>query len=394
MQQSRFILGLSSEECESALRQVRLWNGMTVGTGLRRALLRLLPSLLRHLRRSSWPQGLQGNFQKAHEELQRQLQEALEKLQGHLQAAPEKDAAWINEFTNPLDPQAMKLCHLLDHYRIPITTVPDIGTLHVAGLKIEARVIEDVRKAQRQRDAAGSQTTEVRDIDDLVRHVLRRLFTNLDDWLSKASPEERERVADQIDKALDHLGADVREEVRRAARLDDLAMETLVRAGGLTALGTGLAALAGVGGFAVYAMLSATIANVVGLVGLTLPFSAYLIATSLLAFLTNPLVVLVAIVGGGARLVTLANRRMHAELVPLLVAFASLKSADPEARGRSRALVAHLADRYEEFLDGDRDRRAQLLRAFPAFRAPKENHRADWSLGRLRPYTSSWTSDL
>ena len=110
MQQSRFIVGLSSEERESALRQVLLWDGMTVGTGLQRALLRHLPRLRRHLEGSSWPPGLQDNFQKAHEKLRCQLQEALEKLQGHLQAAPEKDAAWINEFTNPLDPQAMKLC--------------------------------------------------------------------------------------------------------------------------------------------------------------------------------------------------------------------------------------------------------------------------------------------
>jgi hypothetical protein len=372
---------------------------MTVSAGLQRALRRHVPRLRRHLEESSWPQGLQGNFQKAPEKLRRQLQEALKDMQGHLQAAPEKDAAWINEFTSPLDPQAMKLCHLLDHYELSITAVPDSGTLHVAGWKIEERAINDVCKAQRQRDAAASQkaeerTPEVRSIEDLVPHVLRRLFTDLDDWLSKASPEERERIAEQIAKALDGLGADVQEEVRRAARLDDFSMGALVRAGRLAALGTGLSAATGVGGFAVYAMLSATIANVVGLVGLTLPFSAYLMATSLLAFITNPLVVLVAVVGGGARLGTLANRRMRAELVSLLVAFAALKSADPETRGRSRALVAHLADRYEEFLDGDRDRRAELLRAFPAFRAPKENHRADWSLGRLRPYASSWTSDL
>ena len=151
MQQSRFILGLSSEQPESALRQVLLWDGMTVGAGLRRALLRHLPRLRRHLQGSSWPQGLQGNFQKAHEELRRQLQEALEKLQGHLQDAPEKEAAWIHEFTNPLDPQAMKLCRLLAHYGIPITAVPDIGTLHVDGRKIEERAIDDVRRAQRQR---------------------------------------------------------------------------------------------------------------------------------------------------------------------------------------------------------------------------------------------------
>ena len=140
----------------------------------------------------------------------------------------------------------------------------------------------------------------VETIQDLARYVLCQLFTVLDDWLSKASPEERERVAEQIAEALDGLGADVQEEVRRVAGLDDLSMETLVRAGSLAALATALAAATGVGGFAVYAMLSATIASAAGIIGLTLPFSVYLTATSLLALPANPLVVSVAIVGGGA----------------------------------------------------------------------------------------------
>ena len=177
MLQSDFILGLSSEERESALRQVLLWDGMTVRTGLRRALLRQLPRLHGRLRESSWLQGLQSNSQKAHEELRRQLQEALEKLQGQLQDAPEKDAASINKFAYPLDPQAMKLCRLLTHYGITITAVPDIGTLHVAGQKVEERAIDDVREAQRKRAAAGSQTLGVRTIHDLLRYVLCQLFT-------------------------------------------------------------------------------------------------------------------------------------------------------------------------------------------------------------------------
>jgi hypothetical protein len=391
MQQSRFILGLSSEHPDSALGQVLLWDGMTVGAGLQRALLRHLPRLRRHLEGSSWPRGLQDNFQKAHEELRRQLQEALEKLQGHLQNAPEKEAAWIDEFTNPLDPQAMKLCRLLAHHGIPITAVPDIGTLHVAGWKIEERAINDVRKAQRQRDAAGRQTPEVRKIEDLVPYASCQLFTNLGDWLSKASPEERERVADQIVKALDELGPDVQEEMRRVAGLNDLSIDTLVRAGAIAALGTGLATATGVGGFAVYAMLSATIANVVGLVGLTLPFSAYLIVTSLLAFAANPLVVLAVVVCGGARLATVANQRMHAGLVPLLVAFAALKSDDPAARGRVQGLAEHLADRYREFLYGDRERQSQLRRAFPAFRHPGESNRASWPSTHLQHPASPWS---
>ncbi|MGH6914908.1 MAG: hypothetical protein ACREH3_14525, partial [Geminicoccales bacterium] len=358
---------MSSEERESALRQVLLWDGMTVGSGLQRALLRQMPGLRRHLQGSSWPQGLKGDFQKAHEELRRQLQEVLEKLQGHLQDAPDKEAAWIHEFTSPLDPQAMKLCRLLDHYGISITAVPDVGTLHFDGWKIEERAIDDVRRAQRQRPRQGAGPPEVKTIHDLARYVLCRLFTFLDDWLPKASPEERERVAEQIAEAFNGLGADVQEEVKRVTGLDDRTIDALLRTGRLAALAAALAAATGVGGFAVYAMLSATIAGAAGIIGLTLPFSVYLTATSLLACAANPLVLSVATVGGSAWLMRSANRRMRAELVPLLVGFAAMKSDDPEARSRSRALVEHLADRYREFLKGDRDRRAQLRQAFPAF---------------------------
>ena len=77
-------IGLSGEQPDSALGQVLLWDDMTVGNGLGRA-------LLRHLRGSSWPQWRQGHVQAVLEELRVRLQEALE-----------KEAAWTREFTNPL----------------------------------------------------------------------------------------------------------------------------------------------------------------------------------------------------------------------------------------------------------------------------------------------------
>jgi hypothetical protein len=209
-----------------------------------------------------------------------------------------------------------------------------------------------------------------------------------------ASPQERARVVEQIADALDCMGDDLRERVRQHAKLDDLSRQTLARAGALAALGAGLAVVTGAAGFAAYTTLIATISTVGGLVGITLPFFVYVIATSLLAFVTNPLVVLAAVGGGSAWLVKWANRRMRAEILPLLVAFAAAKAEDTaEARSHVRDLARHLSDRYQEFLDGDPKRRAQLRRAFPAFRHPEENHRAGWSLGRLRPYTSSWSSD-
>ena len=165
---------------------------------------------------------------------------------------------------------------------------------------------------------------------------------------------------------------DLRERVRQHAKLDDLSQRTLARAGALAALGAALAGVTAAAGFAAYTTLIATISTVGGLVGITLPFFVYVTATSLLAFATNPLVVLAVAVGGGTCLVKSANRRMRAELLPLLVAFAAAKAEDTaEARSRVRDLARHLADRYQEFLDAGPKRRAQLLRAFSGLPSPQ-----------------------
>lgn len=328
MNESRLLLGSSSEERDSALRQVSLWDGASVVARARGAALRRPP-------RSPYARW----------------------LHRHIETALADGTRCTGDLNAPLEPQAMKLCRLLHHCAIPIAEPPTAASLHLDGKKVE-------RKA--------SKIAGVKDLDDLVRHVLCRLFSNLDVRLSKASPEERERIVKQIADALDHVGDDVREQVMRIARLDDLSLEALARTGGLTALGVGLAGVIGSAGFAAYTTLNATIASVSGLVGLTLPFSAYVIAASLLAFATNPYVLLAAVGGGGVWLVRSANRRMQAGLLPLLVAFAVVKAEGAAGpRSRSRDLARHLAGRYQEFLDGDPQRRAQLLSAFPAFRDPK-----------------------
>jgi len=340
MRHSHFILGLSEEGRDSALNQAVLWDATRVGTGLRRAWLR---------------------------EVERQ--ESLRWAKGFLGLAPQDDAQWMGEFSEPFDAQAMKLCRLLDYFDMPIDGPPNPGTLHVAGLEIERRTIAAFRKTQRKWDP---EALFVSSIDDLAGRVLRRLFRDLD---AKARSRDRERVAQEVADALRRMDDDLRDKVRRVAGLDDLSVRTLRRAGSLAALGAGLTNVVGVAGFTAYTTLNATIATVGGLVGLPLPFSVYVMATSLLAFITNPLVVLAVAAGGSTWLVKSANKRMRAELLPLLVTFAAAETqSTTHSRRPVRDLAVHLANRYQEFLASDPELRAQLRRAFPAFRDPAESH--------------------
>lgn len=330
MAASHFMLGLCVEETGSALGQVELWDGLTIEGKLRR-------TLAARLRR--------GRYARA--------------LEAYLQPQP-----WVSEFTGTRDPQAMKLSRLCWHLRIPVAAVVDSGQLHAVGLKIEQAAIATTRGLKLHREFP------IESIDDVVRVQVLRLFGDLEARVAHAPPIERERALQEVAEALDRMDTATREKIMQQAKLDDFTAQTLLRSGVLSSLGIGLASLVGTAGFTAYTTLNAAIAGLGSLAGLTLPFSVYITATSLLAFLSNPLVVVAVTSGGAACLANRANKKLRGELFPLLVALACAKSGSSVgARLQVRELAQHLNARYQEFLHGEADRRTRLQRAFPTFGA-------------------------
>ena len=105
--------------------------------------------------------------------------------------------------------------------------------------------------------------------------------------------------------------------------------------------------------------------------GITLPFSTYLLATSMLAFLSNPFTVAVTIGGAGTLLVRKANQLIQNRLYAVLVTLAFVcQAAGP---GPSVTEVSDaLNQRYAEFLKSSGQHRKSLKAAFPAFVDPQE----------------------
>jgi hypothetical protein len=145
----------------------------------------------------------------------------------------------------------------------------------------------------------------------LSRYVLRRMFDQLDAAFSSKPVQERERIAGEIAQRLADLPEDMQERIRIDAGLADLSATALKRTGALAAVGSALIGTVGVAGFAAYTTVTSVIATAAGLVGLTLPFAVYLHATAALAFLSNPWLMALALLGGGHFAVKKGNRQMR-----------------------------------------------------------------------------------
>src|SRR6185437_13861618 len=106
-----------------------------------------------------------------------------------------------------------------------------------------------------------------------------------------------------------------------------LSADALMQTGSLAALGGAMVGTVGLAGFAAYTTVTSFIAAVTGLVGLTLPFGAYMFAASALAFLSNPVVVASLAAIGGRFAIRRANRQMRDRLVPVMIATAVMANA-------------------------------------------------------------------
>ncbi len=117
---------------------------------------------------------------------------------------------------------------------------------------------------------------------------LERMLRQLEESLQQLSPEEQTRLEEHLRRLLEKMSAGEQEAIRQALGLERLSAQALVamlRTGSLT-LGT-IAALK-MTGFGVYLAAATGLKALSLLLGITLPFKAYLLTSSLLGLLLGP----------------------------------------------------------------------------------------------------------
>ncbi len=278
--------------------------------------------------------------------------------------------------THPLDGHVMKFSRLLHHAGLRLDTQPSTALIHDLSLQIERNAIQALSQVEERsffdrlrgarKDGFTGSTT-----DDLVRHVILRTFDQLDQEFRSKSPSEQDEIARKISAALRDLPPKEQDRIRTAARLPDLTAETLRQTGRFASLGVGLSGMVGLAGFTAYTTLTSLVAAVTGLVGIHLSFGTYVMLTSGLAGITNPLVFIPMLARGTTWMASKANRSIRNVLYPTFVATSVMSfAASDEHNGHLDAFAARLGELIREIGTGSGPRTASLVARFPGLGRP------------------------
>jgi hypothetical protein len=335
---SDLINGLLMEE-EAALRErVRAWDEAKVGTVLAVKAQKLSEWVSRN--------GLFGTGQ-------RTAQDLVQWISDHTS----HDEPFHDTFRKADDARLMLLCRMAQIAGIRISGRQDTATLHDIGLQVERAAVGFLRNFEKEFEGSTTQ--------DLTRHVLEGIFKN---WAERFSGLRSDEQDAQIKKLLDVLNSLSSEDVAHLRKIlgttnfEAKMVRDLMLSG---TFATALASAVSVSGFAAYTTLTTAMAGAAGFIGLTLPIGSYLFATSLLAFLTNPIVLALVATGGGALLVNRANRKIRQSVLPIFVALSCAQSVGRKVNRKCEGELIELVNGYLPTSPEDRKSYANFERAFP-----------------------------
>ena len=345
-----FLGGLVREPSESILQQIAGWDRSDI-------LLKLRASVQdveqRHLPAS--------------------MRKHLDRI-GFFEPPSNEDMRHLERFAHPFDAHLMKLCRFFDHLGIVIDEDPGVTSVSELARIVERRMVDQLRRMEKQSFLDRSLRRAKNEfsgnsIEEATAFVIRKLFDQVARDFGELSGADKRRAAAKILDAIDRLDQKTQAEIREKLKVDQLGVDALLKTGALATIGSSIGLAVAAGGFGSYTLLTSTISTVAGLVGLTLPFKFYLLATSTLAFVSNPVTIGVAIFGGGWLLRKKANQSIRDQYLNVLVALSVTAHGNPSPYNFPvDQFVEHAKRRYQEFCSvSGADLRLYSV-AFPAFR--------------------------
>jgi hypothetical protein len=274
------------------------------------------------------------------------------------------------------DYSLMKLCRLCAHFGEAISSAPTTAQLEFVSLRVEQKFIEMLNLADERSAAERIRRVPRRgysgsSVVDGSRYVLTQVFDQLGSSYDKLPESDKRKIAESVLKQIETLDPTTQAAIRENLDIDRLGAEALVKSGALSSLGVGIGAAVAIGGFGSYTLLTSTMASVAGLVGVTLPFKAYILAASGLAFLSNPIVIGIAAVGGGVWMRRRVNRDIHDKHAAVQVALSIVaRSGQSTSPDLARTFTENARERYQEYRRATGSARKLYTTAFPAFEGP------------------------
>ncbi|WP_431026929.1 hypothetical protein [Lysinibacillus sp. LZ02] len=197
-----------------------------------------------------------------------------------------------------------------------------VGAHYNIRTEIEYKCGEIVEKAhymQKKQDKEYGKFIEGRDENYsvlLVLYQMQKIFESFDEKMGELSEAQTESLVNQIEQYIQSLPDEKQRQIKEKLKIDELTNKTIRQI--LLTQGSAIvmAIVVEVAGFAAFTTLTSAIAATAGFFGITLPFGAYIFATSALSFLTGPIGLALIAVGGGA-ILTYQNKKVRKSMIPI-----------------------------------------------------------------------------
>ena len=211
------------------------------------------------------------------------------------------------------------LFKLADHMELTLPRNLTAGDLDNLGERIIFESIMLLRNTDKHFKGSNSK--------EMASHVLRKMFEDLSKRFDEQDSETQKKIVEAIMQGIKTMPEDQRDRLRKELNVDELTNEAVRKAIITGSLGTAFAVVIEVSGFSAYIFAVKLLAGITGLIGITLPFAAYTALTSMMAFLSNPLLLGPAFLISGWLLTKRGNSKIKNGLAPVLVTLAIVSSA-------------------------------------------------------------------
>ena len=189
----------------------------------------------------------------------------------------------------------------------------------------------------------------------LIQYQMQKLFSAFHEKFRELSEEQSTDFTEKIKKLLTDLPLEKQHLLKQKLGIDELTNEAIRSAILTQGSVVVLSVIVEVVGFSAYTTLTTAIAATMALVGVTLPFGIYTLATTLFSMLINPFILIPLALGGGGLLLQHQNKSLKKRLLPVGILQITLPIIAQNRIGQvdSAPFIEHWqqqAERYEELL--------------------------------------------
>jgi hypothetical protein len=190
----------------------------------------------------------------------------------------------------------------------------------------------------------GNRDFEGTSLLDLVGFVMREMFEGIEDNFEKLSGDAQDKIVGELSKFLANLPENHQKVFCESAGIDAITEDTIRQAIITGTIGIAFSTLVSVVGFAFYTTAASMLASLAGLVGLTLPFAAYIGLSSWIAVLADPITIMLVLSAIFAAGWWKGDQKVQQTLYPLaIVQLVALVSSDKFLKDRSQLEARVLA---------------------------------------------------